>query len=376
VRLLPGQLQLQVWTPLFPDGETESSTVRVQRYALKKSSGGAVDLVPLNEEKYKELRDRLFKAARRGDITLVKRLLEGEGEIISKNHLLLVAAQAGESIESADHKELLGLFLEKGANVNYQNPPNGFTALICCTAAGHRDCVKMLLSKGADTKLKDKNKRTALAMAVRNGSKEMVELLLANGVDPAEESPETLLYAIDSGKDEIAKLLIAKGGATLKGYTGDYAYTPLTRAAEKGLLPLVRSMLLHDADVNEQDGEEKTALIRAADKGEAGVARFLIANAAKLNLKDEDGNTALMLAAQRADIEIVQLLIDEGAYLQARNSDGENALDLVKVGSKRERARKSMWGGDFATPAYQNDTALLGEFAKVDELLRKALANH
>lgn len=55
---------------------------------------------------------------------------------------------------------------------------NRMTALHLAAAYGHYDCVKLLLENGAKVLAKDKFKRSALILAVRNGNLKIVSLLL------------------------------------------------------------------------------------------------------------------------------------------------------------------------------------------------------
>lgn len=62
----------------------------------------------------------------------------------------------------------VSLLLEKGAEVNYQSSVDGFTALMMAAAYGlngKEDMVSLLLSKGANPELKNKEGNTALDKA-------------------------------------------------------------------------------------------------------------------------------------------------------------------------------------------------------------------
>lgn len=57
------------------------------------------------------------------------------------------------------------------------------TPLILASAYNHYDVVEFLLEKGAKILTKDKMKRSALIMAVRNGNLKIVSYLLSRGAE-------------------------------------------------------------------------------------------------------------------------------------------------------------------------------------------------
>ena len=69
----------------------------------------------------------------------------------------------------------------------------------------------MLLDRGAEDNAKDKNGSTPLHIAVSNGQKDIIELLIANGADvnardKADHTPLSL--ATNRGHTEIVELLL------------------------------------------------------------------------------------------------------------------------------------------------------------------------
>jgi ankyrin repeat protein len=72
------------------------------------------------------------------------------------------------------------MLLAKGANVNAVDKCRG-TALVYAIRNGYKEVVEMLLAKGANIDVA--NGGTALQCAVRNGHKGIVEMLLGKGVN-------------------------------------------------------------------------------------------------------------------------------------------------------------------------------------------------
>ena len=117
--------------------------------------------------------------------------------------------------------------------------------------------IKDLILQGADVNTQDEYGSTALHFATANGVKELVEFLIAKGVDVnicrnAGDNP--LLSAIAGKHREhraIAKLLIEKGiDPNTKNLWG---YTPLQWAGAEGDKEFVELLLIHQADPNAKD---------------------------------------------------------------------------------------------------------------------------
>lgn len=120
----------------------------------------------------------LIKAIMNNDINAVKTILK-----YSDNSDLNTETCEGwgptlEAIK-ADNQKCLEILLNNGAKINYQNR-FGNTALIIAVCWKRVDCVKFLLSKGADTTLRGNdsgNRKTALEWAIYHNNKECVNLL-------------------------------------------------------------------------------------------------------------------------------------------------------------------------------------------------------
>lgn len=97
------------------------------------------------------------------------------------------------------------------------------------------------------------------------------------------------------------------------------------RAAVAGPEQL-RKVLDSGVDINTGDEDAETALMKAADKGNLYAVKTLIAAGANVNQSDEDAETALMKAADEGHTEVVKALLSAGADINATDEDGETAL--------------------------------------------------
>jgi ankyrin repeat protein len=125
---------------------------------------------------------------------------------------------------------------------------------------------------------RDKEKRTALFYA---GSKEMAELLIANGAD-----------------------------INAKSALGT---TPLHDKAVPGLIDVMELLISKGADVNAKDNNGITPLHIAADLENVETVELLIKNGAMIDVKDSDGYTPLRIATKKNHPAVADLLRKHGA---------------------------------------------------------------
>jgi ankyrin repeat protein len=100
----------------------------------------------------------------------------------------------------------------------------------------------------------------------------------------------------------------------------------LTRAALKGDVGLLASMLERGGDPDCIDKEGRTPLMEAAFGGHAEAVRLLLDWRANPNAPGADGWTPLMEAASKGRRHIIQLLLDAGADVNVKGSGGWTAL--------------------------------------------------
>lgn len=72
---------------------------------------------------------------------------------------------------------MVNYFLEKGVDVNKTERKSGFTPLMCASAYGRKDIVKILLDKGADKNASDRQGFSATDFARKMNKKSILELL-------------------------------------------------------------------------------------------------------------------------------------------------------------------------------------------------------
>lgn len=286
----------------------------------------------------------LFSAIRNNNLDVLKRNLNTTS-LNSRDRrgaTPLMHAAAYGSIEA------MKLLLEAGAGVNAANDFNA-TALLWC--ARDPDKAQLLIEQGADVNAQSKQGRTPLMLAsMRDGGSRIVALLLAKGANPKvkDNRKETALgLAAETGDVQTMRLLIDKGADI--GSLNWEGETPVLQAVKSMRPEAVRLLIEKGADVNvatnwypsvrhgQVEKLQLTALHYAAIFGPVAVVRDLLKAGAKVNAKDSRGFAALTfaVAADHANPESVRALIEAGADPNASAKTGETPLD---------------WAGKFGDP--------------------------
>ncbi|MEO8609272.1 MAG: ankyrin repeat domain-containing protein [Chloroflexota bacterium] len=173
---------------------------------------------------------------------------------------------------------------------------------------GHTEMVEFLLQKGA---VVEPSSALLLDLAARASRLDLIELLVAHGVDVRAVDGGIFLTAVDI---TIFRYLIDNGAPVDK--PGKNSTPPLAFIArgDKAERPdKVQALLEHGAQVNAADPKGRTALHGAAVGGHVKVMRILLDHGADVRLRDHEGQTALALARTGGKTAAIELLKQRGA---------------------------------------------------------------
>ncbi len=288
--------------------------------------------------------DSLFEAAGRGDLPAVSALLAQGADVNARdahgNSALAWAELSGdpETIEGRDkiedskphlmgpiiwehplelgHPDVAARLVARGADVNAKDSHYGQTPLIWAAKNLQIGLVKLLLDKGADRTVQDKEGQTALTSA-SEFSPEILKLLVdwtafgrdLNAPDQSQRTP--LMYA--AILDDVPHLqTLTRRGANVN-FANRYGETALILAA-RGHNATVQFLLGHGANPNAGEKGGWNALLAASRFGDADTVKLLLQAGADPNVgTDPNGDTPLMAAAQTGDAARITLLLDKGA---------------------------------------------------------------
>lgn len=221
-------------------------------------------------------------------------------------------------------------------------------------------------------------------MAISNGLDDVVELMLAKGVEPNNTAAgyPPVCYAARKDFSRIIKIL-ADHGADVDAYDS-VGMTALMRAAELGLDASVKALVAAGANVNAEMKTNRCPVIcYALMGGSPSVVRFLLKNGAKTNVtagaaydyktpmhlaaeqgsgelikelaqqkrkqvedKDSKGNTPLHTAAENGSASAVNAVLKAGAKPNVRNKEGKTAAEVADYyGNERAARAIRSWGG-------------------------------
>lgn len=191
--------------------------------------------------------------------------------------------------------------------------------LIAAAIADDLQALEASLTR-ANVNVRDKNLgTTALEYAVRNGNREMVQVLLSAGADvnSVNNSKETVLMMLgeEASADIVWDLVHAGAKVDLKDEDGE---TALMASAEEKNLPALTALVHAGAKLDLKNGLGQTALMLAVQTNQLANIRFLIRSGADLNAQDDDGWTVLDYAFTENNEVTYRLLRSYGAVTGTR----------------------------------------------------------
>ncbi len=206
----------------------------------------------------------LLTAAKNGNWTLVKLLVEGGADLQAKDKT--------------------GQMWSPSATSTKWNT-EGWTVLHFAAISGHLDTVRWLVEKGADLQAKTNDGWTVLHWAAINGHLDTVKWLVERGADLQAKDKygcTVLHYAARNGQLDTVKWLVEEKG-------GD------VNARSAGWMDVYNGW---------------TVLLWAASNGHLDTVKYLVEKGADVNAKTDNGNTALFLIKHN---EVKQWLRQHGA---------------------------------------------------------------
>jgi len=298
---------------------------------------------------------RLHEAARRGDVAMIRKLLDiGVPVDIADREQRTALALAS----AHGHAQAVRFLLDAGAEASGKDG-SGMTALdyavsashpevaallgardllIDASAAGRTDRVAELLAVGVDVNAKDESGRTALMIASQRGRIETLSVLLeasvALNVQREQDGRTALMMAVEQGHTEAVRMLLDAGA---NPDVADGEGTALFMACENLHVDIIVLLVQAEADINlvrETDG--MTALMVVCRQGHTGIIQTLVAAGADPNIRDHDGWVALMHGCMAGQTQVLSSLLEARVDINSQTRDGKTLLMMAIVEKRDE----------------------------------------
>ncbi|CAI7601305.1 unnamed protein product [Penicillium pancosmium] len=204
------------------------------------------------------------------------------------------------------------------------------TPLTWAAKEGWRNIIQILLLQGVDPNEENDRKETPLFCALKHGQ-ELATNLLEIGANPCQDS---FRFVCEKGFDRLAILMISNG-VEVDRSDRYLKPTPLLLASRNGHTEIVRLLIQRGATVNFYDNRGQTPLFGASFYGHKEVVELLIDNGAELSTAS-NRNSPLIGASERGNEAIVQLLVENGADLECRSLSSERTPLVAASGGGHE----------------------------------------
>ncbi|XP_046579349.1 ankyrin repeat and KH domain-containing protein mask-like [Haliotis rubra] len=203
------------------------------------------------------------------------------------------------------HLEVMKLLVNKGANVSLANTPGNNMLHLACVD-GPVEVVQYVLPLDVvDINSRGWNERTPLMIAGITGTLKIVDVLVSKGGDVSlvdKDSNNILHLAYESGQENVALYVLSLGVVDINS-RGWRQKTPVMLAAEAGYNELVESLVRKGANVSLLDTDGNNVLHLACAMGNVEVVRYVLSQALiNIDSRGHDGKTPLM--QQRKGIEL------------------------------------------------------------------------
>ncbi|XP_071108542.1 ankyrin repeat domain-containing protein 65-like [Haliotis cracherodii] len=185
------------------------------------------------------------------------------------------------------------------------------TPVMRAAIEGHRDAVELLVSRGADVSLVDRNGDNIFHLTCWGGDMETVKFVLSLNVEINSRGWRSLtpvMRAAIEGHRDVVELLVSRGAnASLVDEGGDNI---LHLACSGGDMETVGFVLsLNVVDINSRGWRSMTSVMWAALRGNRDVVELLVSKGANVSLVDEDGDNIFHHACSGGYIETVEFVL-------------------------------------------------------------------
>jgi ankyrin repeat protein len=269
--------------------------------------------------------------AQRGDIAGVAREIANGIDIdcleeYSQQTPLMYAVSSSEA-----GSDMIHFLLQNGANVNAVEPESEHTVLALAVRTGNLEKVQLIVDAGADISYRRQSEYDVVIDAmysqdIRQNENliEILNLLISRGaaVNGRSSYGETAIKAAAYiGRFDAVQLLLNAGANPEQ-----LGWTPLMEAIVFGTVEQVQLLLEQDAGLDVRDCWNRTPWLLSLQVGELAKVQLLLAAGANKNEPGNCGETPLIYAIESNHLDVLQWLIAEGCDVEATDDFGNTAL--------------------------------------------------
>ncbi|KAG7469244.1 hypothetical protein MATL_G00126830 [Megalops atlanticus] len=171
--------------------------------------------------------------------------------------------------------------------------------------------VQALLQAGSDPGALDRNGQTAAHLCCEHGLGACLQLVLSHHSPSAclevrnYEGLTPLHLAVQNGNKELVRLLL-DSGANIDAVDIKSGRSPLIHAVENNNMEMINFLIENGCNVNAQSYSGNTALHSACGRGQVEAVRILLRNGADSSLKNYHNDTALMVAKNKKVTDVLR----------------------------------------------------------------------
>lgn len=283
------------------------------------------------EKKTHDSRTYIFWAAYKGNTAIMKHLFDKGAKIDIRdshgNTPVTFAAATGQK-----NTGVYDLFEKQGAILAQEKNEHGTNALLLIAPYLENEKeLNYFIKKGFNLTDRDSKGNTIFNCAAQGGNVNFLKLLISKGVNPKvinKEGGNAILYASQGMRNsestlETYQFLENLGVSTT--VVGDKGRNPLHAIAYKSdNIAIFSYFIKKGVDINLQDNGGDTPFMNAANSNDLKVVQFLSDYVKDINLKDENGRTALAMAVNRNTVDVVDLLIKKEADVKTIDKEGNS----------------------------------------------------
>ncbi|CAL5873590.1 uncharacterized protein PFLUO_LOCUS7871 [Penicillium psychrofluorescens] len=234
------------------------------------------------------------------------------------------------AVGTATDESTVPLLVKNKADVNFQNPQTGNTALHLAVEWRRPRIILFLLEKGAAIDILNNEGLTPLQLAANIDNCEGISLLLQRCAHVEARSlsgPTALQYASWKGH-WIAFDLLVIGGADINVWNRQGETLLHEKARYASSVSIACKLLEEGANIEARTSQGYTPLQCAAISGNKTMFEFLLGRGAKADIETAKGETLLHITppANSDSLDILKIALDQGLNVNARSTQGWTPL--------------------------------------------------